>query len=215
MLLKRFVFNDFNVNTYVIVDDKTMQGIVIDPGMYYEKEYKVFEQYLESNEIDLKYIVLTHGHFDHFCGGEKLQKQGISLMANPRIMDLASRIDQFAVMFGINIEYVPKIDIELVDNEEIILGNLKLKVIETPGHCPGHICLLEEQEKILFTGDLIFRNSIGRTDLPGGDYDVLVRSIKDKILNLKEDFQVLPGHGPETTIAEELLHNPFILNMYG
>ncbi len=215
MIVKRFVFNDFKVNTYVLVDDKTMQGLVIDPGMYYEDEYKIFEQYLESNEIDLKYIVLTHGHFDHFCGGEKLQSQGVSLMANQRIMELASRIDEFAVMFGINIEYVPSIDAELTDNDEIILGDLKLKVIETPGHCPGHLCLLAEKEKILFSGDLLFKNTIGRTDLPGADYDALVHSIKDKILSLKEDYQVMPGHGPQTTIADELLNNPFILNMYG
>ncbi len=213
MLIKRFVFNDVGVNTYVIVNKQTNEAIVIDPGMYTDDERLIFDDFVSDYKLQISLVLLTHGHFDHWFGADFLRSKGARVLMHRMDLPIIEQSVAIAEEYGFEIKQIPQIDGYLNDNKSIKLGDINIDVIHTPGHSPGHVCLRLEKEKVIFTGDLIFKNTIGRTDIPGGDYDVISKSIKDKILALKEDYTLLPGHGSETTLADELLNNPFILNI--
>lgn len=211
--IKQFVFNPFEENTYLVSDSATGDAIVIDPGMNTAEECARFEDYIKEKGLHLKEIVLTHMHLDHCFGVNRLHRStGAPVAASPADAILGVSIVGQAARFGM---YLPeneavRASVDLADGNEVHFGEESLKVIAVPGHSPGGLALYSSTGKVVFTGDSLFRRSIGRTDLPGGDARTLVNSVRDRLLTLPDDTLVLPGHGPSTTIGEEKLGNPFV-----
>lgn len=211
--VKQFVFNPFDENTYLASDSATGDAIVIDPGMHTPDERKRFDDYVRKKGLKLKEIVLTHMHLDHCFGVNALSRDyGIPVAASPADAILGVSIVGQATRFGI---YLPegeavRASVELADGDEVHVGGETLTVIAVPGHSPGGIALYCAGANVVFTGDSLFRRSIGRTDLPGGNSRQLIESVTRRLLSLPPETLVLPGHGPSTTIAEERLGNPFL-----
>ena len=211
--IKQLVFNPFDENTYLVSDRATGDAIVIDPGMHTPKEQKRFSDYVRERGLKIKEIVLTHMHLDHCFGVNRLSREyGVPVAASAADAILGVSIVGQATRFGI---YLPegeavRAGVELADGDEVRFGDETLKVIAVPGHSPGGIALYSASGKVVFTGDSLFRRSIGRTDLPGGDYSWIMRSILDKIMPLGDDVKVYPGHGEETDLGHEALYNPFV-----
>lgn len=210
MNIAKLTFNPFQENTYVLWDDSG-EAVVIDAGNYTEKETEALRKFVEEKGLKPVMAVNTHGHVDHMLGVASIKDiYGIPFALHPEDRFLVDSAAVHGAMYGFKVERVPTVDIELADGGEVVFGNTKLQVIHTPGHTPGHVCLYEPQEKILFSGDTIFRESIGRTDLPGGNYGWIMRSIIDRLLPLGEEVAMYPGHGQSSTLGHEMLYNPFI-----
>ena len=212
MKIKRLVFNPFRENTYLVWDD-TNEAIVIDAGNMNEGENKVLEAEIEALGLKPVMAVNTHGHFDHTQGVKWLKERyGVSFACSSK--------DQFLIdstsggmVYGLKCNEVPAVDVDLDAMAEVKFGNTTLRVIKTPGHTPGHVVLFDEVHKALFTGDTLFRESIGRTDLPGGDYSWIMKSILEEIVPLGDDVAIYPGHEDSSTIGHETLYNPFIVEV--
>ncbi|MDE6653894.1 MAG: MBL fold metallo-hydrolase [Muribaculaceae bacterium] len=208
----QFQFSQFGVNTYLVIDDATSQAAVIDPAMAFAQEERAFSDYVAKEKVDIRQIINTHLHLDHCFGMDYVKsKYSVPLKAHGEDAILGEILDQQYQMFGME----PRgrkvgIDVTLRDNDMIDIGESHLQVLATPGHTLGGICLYSAADKILFSGDTIFKGSVGRTDLPGGSHSSLISSIKRKILSLPHDVRIYPGHGPSTTVGDELRHNPFI-----
>lgn len=202
----------FGVNTYIAIDEATLQAAVIDPSMNDTDEEKAFSDYVVSAGICLTQIINTHLHLDHCFGVNYVRgKYDVKLKAHSDDAILGEIVDQQYQMFGMRPKGIKiEIDEKLKDNDIIMIGESSLEVIATPGHTLGGIALYGKKEKILFTGDTIFQGSVGRTDLPGGNHARLIHSITSRILTLPDDVKILPGHGPSTTVGYEKTHNPFI-----
>lgn len=210
--IKVFPVNAFREVTYVI-SDSTGEAIVVDPGAISEQEFERIFSYISTNALTPKMVVNTHGHVDHIFGVERVKAEyGIPFAISSLEESLLAIAPKSAAMFGLDpsVVEVPTIDIDLSKETKFTFGETTIEVIQTPGHSMGGICLYEPKEKILFTGDTLFQGSIGRTDLPGGDYDQLMTSIVKSILPLGGDVTVYPGHGNHTTLAHEAAYNPFI-----
>jgi glyoxylase-like metal-dependent hydrolase (beta-lactamase superfamily II) len=209
MFLKKLVVGALETNCYLIGCKKTKKAAVIDPGG--EEEVDLILNLLQENNFDLKYIINTHGHIDHIAGNRKLKgKTAASLLIHKLDADmLVDTNKNFSIFMGKEI-CSPPADIFLEEGDEIILGSLKLTVFHTPGHTPGGISLI--LDNVIFTGDTLFAGGIGRTDLPGGSYQDLQRSIKEKLLILGNGKIIYPGHGPDSTIGEERRTNPYLKN---
>jgi len=206
-------FNPIQENTYVVWDD-TLQCAVIDPGNASERENNALERFIADRGLAPAVVINTHGHFDHTLGAEFLrQRYGIPFCLSEKDRFLLDTAAVSGSIYGVKIGTMPAIDRDLATMDEVRFGETVLRVIPTPGHTPGHVAFYEPQSKSLFTGDTLFRESIGRTDLPGGDYSWIMRSILDRILPLGDGVKVYPGHGPETTIGHETLYNPFIVEV--
>ena len=198
--------------TYVVYDEESRQCAIIDPGMENEQEEFVLDNFIFKNNLEVKYLVLSHLHIDHVWGVPHIkEKYGVGVTAHNDGGYLGSIIDAQAQMFGLR-KSPGRIEIDntVDDGDKLSLGNEELLVYHVPGHSPGGIVLYAPKEKFLIAGDVIFRNSIGRTDLPGGSYKQLVDGIKKKILTLPPETLIYPGHGPITTVGEEAQNNPFI-----
>ncbi len=207
MLIKAIVVTEFMTNCYVAADDQTREAIVIDPGGDAEK---IISE-LENMDADVVGIVNTHGHVDHIGAIKELKaRYKVDVMLHKDDLPVFKSASKMGRLFGLNVENQPEPDRYIAEGDEIRAGSLKFRVIETPGHSPGGICLVSEDGKHCFGGDTIFAGSIGRTDLPGGDYDTLISSIKDKLMKLADEAKVYTGHGPATTIGMERKHNPFL-----
>ncbi len=195
----------YAANCYIIYSEITGDGIVVDPG----GDIEIILGKIEENNLSIKYIVLTHGHGDHLGGAKKLkEKLNVPVLVHEEDEELvkdANKNLSIIMDFG-PVDFNP--DILLKDGDAIEFGDLKAKVIHTPGHTRGGICLKINNH--LFTGDTLFKGSIGRTDLLGGDYDNIINSIKEKILVLDDDIIVMPGHGESSTILEEKIYNPYL-----
>ena len=195
--------------------DDTLEAVVIDAGNMSEKENATLEQFLSERGLKPVYALNTHGHFDHLMGVEFLRSRyGAKFAVSSKDKFLVEGAQQNAAMFGIgggNI--VEVIDVDLEGMESIKFGQTELQIITTPGHTPGHVVFYEPQAKVLFTGDTLFRESIGRTDLPGGDYSWIMNSILEKIMPLGDEVQVYPGHGDTTDIGHESMYNPFVVEV--
>ena len=195
-------------NTYLIADDLTGEAVVIDPAD--EGERIVSEA--EKRGWRIGSIWLTHAHFDHLAGAA-----GVADACNPA-PPVALHADDYslwrmqggAALFGMQIDPGPEPTIEFQHHQTLFLGNNQFKVLHAPGHSRGHVMFYNEADKVLFCGDVIFQGSIGRTDLPGGDFSTLINSIHTQVLTLPDDTRLLTGHGPESTIGEERKYNPFI-----
>ncbi len=193
------------VNCYIVGCEKTRKAAVVDPGGHVQ----AILNRLEKHNLKLDVVINTHGHFDHIGGNRELiEKSGVELLIHGADRFLIDSVPEHARMFGIIAEPSPAPDRELVDGDTIQVGELTIKVIHTPGHTPGGVCLLVDGH--LVVGDTLFNGSIGRTDLPGGSFEQLIASIQERLFPLPDETQVFPGHGPATTIGREKTFNPFL-----
>ena len=216
MIIKTFVEPPIDNNNYLIVDEASKEAALIDCSSLdiWDKvpsaEGNVAPTPTGSNRMEmegvkLKYILLTHGHFDHVAG---IRQTAATVLMHKADSDWLNNVNQFLPMFGMSPISVPKIDKFVEDGEVINLGELEIKVLHTPGHTQGGICYLVND--ILFSGDTIFRESVGRCDLEGGDFNQIVKSIETKIYTLPDETKIYPGHGKPTTVGWEKLHNRFL-----
>lgn len=209
--IKSFTFNPFEENTYVI-SDETSECIILDPGCYSIEEKREIENYIFSNKLKPVKILLTHAHIDHILGNNFITgKYGIPIQMSSIEIALLKAAPEYGRMWGIEAEPSPDPELFVQDGIDIKFGETVLKTIFTPGHSPGSFSYYHVDTKNLFSGDVLFMQSIGRTDLPGGDYDTLIRSIKEKLFRLYDEVIVYSGHGPFTTIGSERRHNPFLI----
>lgn len=202
MIFKKFVVGPLETNCYVFGDEDSKEAVVIDPG----GDPAVIKNYIKKNNLKLKYIINTHGHGDHI-GANPCFPEAAVLIHELDADFLKEPALNLSSSFGFSIS-VPKANRLLNDGDKIKVGELGLEVIHTPGHTPGGICL--KYDDIIFTGDTLFFEGVGRTDIPNASWDKLLESIKNKLMALPDEIRVYPGHGPETSIGHERKHNPFL-----
>ena len=205
MILTSMALGPIQANCYILGCEQKREAAVIDPGG--EPERILME--LAKHELTLKYIINTHGHFDHVSANGPLKKAtGASILIHAEDAPMLTQLSQAAASWGLTAEDSPPPDRYLQDGDEVAFGNITLKVIYTPGHSPGGISLFTDES--VFVGDTLFAGSVGRTDLPGGDPNVLKASIQQKLFTLGDAVKVYPGHMHATTIGAEKRHNPFV-----
>ena len=210
MIVKTMPVGEIGTNCYLLGDESAKVCAVVDPG----GDAPAIRKMIEDSGCALKLILLTHGHFDHTLGVAHLKKRyGIPFAMSLKDAFLLDNASTSGSIFGVPVGEMPSVDTDLDTTPEIRFGHTVMRVIHTPGHTPGHVALFDPESKSLFTGDTLFRESIGRTDLPGGDYSWIMRSILDSLIPLGEEVRVYPGHGPESTIGHEMLYNPFVVEV--
>ena len=208
--IKRFYFNDLRECTMVLWDE-TKEAVIVDPGCYTDTEKKRLERFIEDNSLKPVKVLLTHLHFDHVLGLDFVTKRwNIDTYLNPDDKEQAAFVPRFCEMMGYVTPPLPEKTIDIHDGDIVRFGHSELEVIGTPGHTRGGVCFYSKENNFLISGDTLFAGSIGRTDHEGGDYDVLIRSIFEKLMPLDGDISVIPGHGPHTSIADESTRNPFL-----
>ena len=198
--IKSFTFNPYQENTYLIFDD-SKEAVVIDPGNYEAYENELISKFIDENKLQLKKIILTHCHIDHCLGNKYLnEKYGAELLIPFDERDLYKNVENIATLFGFaNYSHLDENEY-LKEKDKIEFGNIKLDVLFLPGHSPGHLAFYFKNDNLCFSGDVLFYNSIGRTDLPGGDHDTLINSIKNKLFLLNPNTIIYPGHGQKTIL---------------
>lgn len=209
--IEKFIFNPFSENTYLIWEEASHGAAIIDPGCSDESEENILTEFISTNELKIKYLINTHCHIDHIFGCKFIKEKYNPIFLIPeKDLPLLQNADKQAEQFGIEIKAPPQPD-EFI-NEDVILelNQSEINFLFTPGHTPGEFCLYLHEEKVLISGDVLFKKSIGRTDLWGGNYNTLINSINTKLLVLPNDVKVFPGHGEETTIGDEKESNPFL-----
>ena len=208
--IKTFYFNDLRECTYVLWDE-TGECVIIDPGCHSDSEKDRLMKFIDNENLKPVKLLNTHGHFDHIMGNAFVSAQwGLKTYIHIEDKPHLERAVKYSEMFGYTVEQPPLDTIDLNEGDLISFGNSHLAVMETPGHTRGGVSFYNDQDKIVITGDALFAGSIGRTDLPGGDYDQLMSSLLEKLVKLGDDYKVYPGHGPMTTIGQELASNPFL-----
>ncbi len=204
--------NPFQVNTYLISNDQN-ETIIIDPACSNVEEENYFVSEINALGLNPKMILLTHGHIDHILGcGFMSDHYGIDVYAHHLTEFFIAQVHDSADLFGLNIRHIPKINHYLEHGQSTGIQGVKFDVMHTPGHASGSLCFYSEKEHVLFSGDVLFQQSIGRTDLPTGDMDTLLYHINEFLLVLPPQTIVYPGHGPSTTIKHEIHHNPFLIH---
>ena len=213
MILETAAVGPFFKNGYVVGCERTKQAIYIDPG----DEVEQLLAFIASEQLQVAYILLTHAHVDHVSGvAEAKRALGAPIFMHKDDLSLYKNAVSHGMMFGLTVEEPPPVDRYYEDEGPITFGDYEVRVVHTPGHCPGGVCLAitkkdEPGPPHLFVGDTLFAGSIGRTDLPGGDYDTLLTAITNKLFAFPDESVVYSGHGPETTIGREKATNPFVL----
>lgn len=208
--IKIFVFNAFEVNSFVLFDE-TGECIIVDPGCYSTEEKETLTRFIDENKLKPVVLVNTHFHIDHILGNHYLcQRYGLTPTGHAGGSMFWRTAREFGSVFNLKVDEVEKPGIFVEDGDTIRFGKATLEVRYTPGHADGSICLVSHEQKFVIAGDVLFYGSIGRTDLPTGDFDSLMESIKNSLWTLGEDYTVYPGHGPETSIGFERRNNPFL-----
>lgn len=203
-------FNPFEENTYIISKDDG-ECIIIDPGCYDRSEQNELAQFIQGRELKPVRLLNTHCHIDHILGNAFVSKTfRLDLEIHRGELPVLHAGAAVAGMYGIPYETSPQPGNFLKEGEEIILGNIKLKILFSPGHSPASVCFYNAEDGWVIGGDVLFYESIGRTDLPGGDYNTLISSIRTQLLTLPSETIVYPGHGPQTTIGYEKMFNPYL-----
>jgi hydroxyacylglutathione hydrolase len=211
MIVESQAVGPFFKNGFVVGCEETRDAVLIDPG----DEVGSLLAFAERRGLTIRHILLTHAHVDHVTGVAAAKKAlGVPVYLHRDDLFLYERAVEMGAMFGLTVEPQPPIDVFYTPSQVIAFGACEARVHHTPGHCPGGVCLQIGKQgtagKELFVGDTLFAGAIGRTDLPGGDHDILIASIRDVLLPLGDDAIVHSGHGPDTTIGEERRHNPFL-----
>lgn len=204
-----FVFSPFQENTFILFDE-TKECVIIDPGFCDEEEQNELTSFIQSQNLNVKLLLNTHCHVDHVLGNYFLkEKYKIKLLIHKAAEPELRAVKAYAQSYGFHQYQEATPDNFLQEGETVQFGNQILKVIFVPGHSPGSVAFYDEKNKILIGGDVLFYHSIGRTDMPGGNFDQLIESIHTKLFTLPDHIKVFPGHGPETTIGYEKRTNPF------
>ena len=207
--IRKFEFNPLQENTYVLYDD-TGECVIVDPGCYGKDEEEELDAFITSAGLKVKMLLNTHCHIDHILGNWHIKtKYGVKLYIHAKDEIVLRAAKVYAPSYGIHQYHETEADHFLSENEYVEFGNQKLKILFVPGHSPGHVAFYDQETRQLVSGDVLFYNSIGRTDLPGGDFDTLIRSIHHMIFTLPDETVVFPGHGPETSVGFEKATNPF------
>ncbi len=210
--LATLTFNPFGENTYILFDE-TKKCVIVDAGCYTEQERQVLGAFIAKNGLEPTWALNTHGHVDHICGVEFVKRQwGVPFALHGNDRPILEMAHCYADM-GFDVEAVPEVECDLAEVKTIAFGNSELQIIHTPGHTPGHVSIYAPEAELLLTGDLLFKESIGRTDLPGGDYSSLMDSIIERVIPLGSDTRIFPGHGSHSTVAHEVMFNPFIVEV--
>lgn len=212
MRISRFTMNPFGMNCYILWSAPGGQCIVVDPGMMQQSEKDMITSFIDGNNLTLKHLLLTHCHVDHACAARWLANHyGVKIEGGAKDVVIAEQMPLQAARFGLKIDSSPLvIDSELADGDVINFAGEEIRVLETPGHSPGSLSFYCPDSSVVLTGDVVFQSSIGRTDLHGGSFSVLIDSIKTKIMTLPPDTVIAPGHGDTTTVADEMVYNPYI-----
>lgn len=211
MTVKTFIFNPFQENTYV-VSDETGKAVIIDAGNLFDNENMQLSNYIKSNNLKPVHLLNTHLHLDHQFGNKYVfETYGLSPQAHKKDEYMIEKLPETmkGYHFPMTVEGQP-IGKYLTEEDEISFGNVKFKILYVPGHSPGSIAFYSEKDNMLFSGDALFKGSIGRTDMPGGDYETLLNSIHKNLVPLPDPTVVYSGHGPATTIGEERISNPYL-----
>ncbi len=208
----QFVFNPFQENTYVVYDPESLECAIVDPGMMEPEEEEALAESIKRHGLVAKHLINTHMHVDHACGnGFVASHYGLEPQASAKDAFLGKRLGAQAQMFGLHISVADTaVKRPLEEGDKVKVGSGELRVIMTPGHTPGGLCLYAAEEGFLLTGDTIFQGSVGRTDLPGGDSEALMDSVKRVLGELPESVDIFPGHGGKTTVGFERRYNPFM-----
>jgi glyoxylase-like metal-dependent hydrolase (beta-lactamase superfamily II) len=205
LIIKELVVGPLMANCFICGCSKTKEAVVIDPG----GDADTILLSLADAKLKVKYIINTHGHFDHVSANGKMKDAtGADILIHPLDAPMLEKLSSNAAFFGVSVENSPPCDQTLEEGDTVSFGDIALKVIHTPGHTPGGISLYTNG--VVFVGDTLFAGSIGRTDFPGGNFNTLISSIKTKLFKMEDDIRVFSGHGPETSIGMEKRHNPFV-----
>lgn len=208
--IKKFVFNPFQVNTFVLYDE-TKECVIIDPGCSDGTESLELMDFIKEEGLKPVRMLLTHTHVDHVIGINMMEEMlGIKTEAHEAGLVFLDHTISTAATYGISIDKNPSVGIYIKEGDEITFGKSKLDVLYTPGHADGSVCFLSRKDNFVVVGDVLFQMSIGRTDFPTGDYDLLKQNIFEKLFTLPDDTVVYTGHGPETSIGFEKSNNPFL-----
>jgi hydroxyacylglutathione hydrolase len=209
--VKKFTFNPFSENTYVVTDE-FKNAVIIDPGCYYKAEQNEIDSYILKNNLKLKSILHTHSHLDHMFGTAYLaDKYNLDLWICKEDLVTYQSYEKVCEVYGIPITFSPNPTPKFFDLKQLIqIEGIKFEILFVPGHSPGHVAFYNQENNFLINGDCLFENSIGRTDLPGGNHQQLIDSIKNEIFMLPDETLVYCGHGNETTIKAEKSSNPFL-----
>lgn len=210
--IQPFVFNAYQENTYVL-SDETKECLIIDPGCYTQTEQRLLSDYIEQNELKVVKLLNTHGHIDHMLGNYFVKdRYQVPFLTHQKVIAELEAVVSYGMAFGLSPSPSPAPDQLLEEGDTVSFGTQTLEVLFTPGHSAGHISFLHRASSNLFSGDVLFNGSIGRTDLPGGDYATLMQTLFEKLLPLGDEIRVHCGHGPSTTIGQERISNPYILD---
>lgn len=207
--ISQFTFNPVQENTYVISNEK--ECIVVDPGCYFTTERKELTDFIDTNKWVPKCLLNTHCHLDHVFGNKTIAgTYHLPVRIHPLEKPLLDFAPESGALWNMPFENYDGEIIYLTVGDDIVLGDDRLRILFTPGHSPGSVSFYCEKQKFIIAGDVLFRQGIGRTDLPGGDYDTLINSIREQLFTLPDEVTVYSGHGPETTIGYEKANNPFL-----
>ncbi|AHM62565.1 Zn-dependent hydrolase [Flammeovirgaceae bacterium 311] len=212
--VESFTFNPFSENTFVLYDEESLQAAIIDPGCYEPEEQEQLQAFIEKKGLEPALLLNTHCHIDHVLGNWFVKTTWNLPLQIHQIEDQVLRaVPTYAPMYGFSRYQPTEPDAWLEEGQTLMLGKHKLKTLFVPGHAPGHVAFWQPEQKFCINGDCLFAGSIGRTDLPGGDHETLMRSIREKLFTLPDDTKIYCGHGPATTIKQEKLFNPFFSNL--
>jgi glyoxylase-like metal-dependent hydrolase (beta-lactamase superfamily II) len=204
-----FEFNPFQENTYILYDE-TGEAVIIDPGCYELDERKALDDFISSKQLKIKYLLNTHCHIDHVLGNNYVkEKYKVQFLIHEIELPLLRAVKTYSSNYSFSNYQETLPDAYLKETDHVKFGNTELSILFVPGHSPGHIGFYHSIQKILISGDVLFQRSIGRTDLPGGNFNTLINSIHQKLFVLPDDVKVYPGHGDPTTIGEEKISNPY------
>lgn len=208
--IKSFAFNPFQENTYLLFNESG-NGVLVDPGCYEKSEKSELENFIRDKNISIKQIVNTHCHIDHVLGNSWAKRTfGVDLLIHKNEIPVLKSVEVYAPNYGFHDYESAEPNGFLEEGEKIKVGTESLDILFVPGHAPGHVVFYHEPSYRLIAGDTLFKGSIGRTDLPGGNHNQLITKIKSVLFRLPEETIVYPGHGPETSIGFEKINNPFV-----
>lgn len=208
--IESFTFNPFQENTYVLYDD-TKQCVIIDPGCSDKQENQELQNFIQAKGLTVARLLNTHCHIDHVLGNKFVADTfGVPLEIHEEDLQVLRAVPTYSAAYGFPQYQEVLPEKFLKEGEHVKFGETELEVLFTPGHAPGHVVFYHPGTKVVIGGDVLFQRSIGRTDLPGGDFETLLQSIRAKLFTLPDDVTVYPGHGPSTTIGEEKTSNPFL-----